>query len=165
MKKWLALAITHLAALGLGFALGVYALPILIAQPAPAPAAVTKVADEALLGGYFDPALTASDWLHWGEGEIWLSVTHIALRGRLAPGPDYRLYLSPRAVTDAASFHAHREQMTLVGDVRGFDGFVLPLPPGTNPADFQSAVVWCEAFGQFISATALHAVPGGTPMQ
>jgi len=45
--------------------------------------------------------------------------------------------------------------MTLVGDVRGFDGFILRLPANTDLADYRAAIVWCESFGQFISATPL----------
>ncbi len=155
MLKRLLLLISFIAALGVGFAGGIYALPILIARPAPAPAALQQVTSAALYRGSFDPQLEASDWLHWGDGDLSVSATHIAFDGELAPGPDYRLYLSPVVINSAEDFLRHKTQMAEVGDVRGFNGFVLPLPADTNPADYRAAVVWCESFGQFISATAL----------
>jgi len=156
MFKRLLLLISYLAVLGVGFAGGIYALPILIAQPAPLPAQIEQVAGAALYRGAFDPNLEASDWLHWGAGEVWLSQDQIAFNGELAPGPDYRLYLSPVAINSAEEFLRHKASLTLVGDVRGFDGFVLPLPTQTDLSAQRSAVVWCESFGQFISATTLQ---------
>ena len=45
------------------------------------------------------------------------------------------------------SFEVH-----LGGDVKTFDGFAVALPPGVDPAAYNTVVVWCETFGQFISA-------------
>ena len=40
MRRWLILAATHVATLALGFAAGIYALPILTAPPTPDAAAL-----------------------------------------------------------------------------------------------------------------------------
>ena len=31
-------------------------------------------------------------------------------------------------------------------------GFQLPLPPAIDPAEYSAVIVWCESFGQFITA-------------
>jgi len=45
-----------------------------------------------------------------------------------------------------------KAQSRAVGDVKTFDGFVLPLAAGTPLDRFEAVVVWCEAFSMFITA-------------
>ncbi|VEG98503.1 Phenylalanyl-tRNA synthetase subunit beta [Aeromonas encheleia] len=75
----------------------------------------------------------------------------ISLMGKLAPGPDYRLYLSPEFVETEADFARLKGQMVQVGSVKTFDNFIVPLPAGIDPARYSSVIVWCETFGQFIT--------------
>jgi hypothetical protein len=42
--------------------------------------------------------------------------------------------------------------MVRVGDVRTFDNFVVALPEAVDPSAYNSVVVWCESFDQFITA-------------
>jgi hypothetical protein len=151
MKKLLLLA-SHLVALAVGFALGVYALPILIAPPAPSTADVAAQADEALFKGQFRRDLKDSDALHWGEGTVSIGRTSIALAGELAPGPDYKLYLSPEFVETEADFKRLKPGMVRVADVKTFKNFLVPLPEGVDPARYTTVIVWCETFSQFITA-------------
>jgi len=72
--------------------------------------------------------------------------------GEIAPGPDYKLYLSPAFVEDESQFLAVRDQMVRVGDVRTFRNFVVEVPESIDPSGYTTAIVWCEAFGEFISA-------------
>lgn len=90
MKKML-LVVSHLAAVAIGFALGIYALPILIAPPPPTPAEVASQAASARYTARFRRDLIGSDALHWGEGTVSIGATAIVLDGELAPGPDYKL--------------------------------------------------------------------------
>ena len=76
----------------------------------------------------------------------------IALAGRLAPGPDYKLYLSPEFVETEADFMRLKATMVRVGDVRTFDNFFVPLPTTIEPANYRAVIVWCESFSQFITA-------------
>ena len=76
----------------------------------------------------------------------------VSLMGRLAPGPDYKLYLSPTFVQTEAEFLPLKNQMLRVGDVKTFENFVVPLPPGVDLAAYNTVVVWCETFKEFISA-------------
>lgn len=150
--KVLLLLLTHALALGAGFALGIYALPILTAPDAPTAEVTAAAAAEAIYTGRFQRDLAGSDLLHWGEGTISIGERSIAFEGELAPGPDYKLYLSPEFVETEAAFQQLRDRMVRVGDVKTFNGFVLPVPASVDAAAYTTAVVWCESFDQFISA-------------
>jgi len=151
MKKLLLLA-THLAALALGFALGIYALPILIAPAPPSAAEVQSQAALARYTGSFRKDLKDSDALHWGEGKVFVSPGSISLEGELAPGPDYKLYLSPEFVETEADFNRLKARMVRVGEVKTFKNFVVPVASDIDTARYNTVIVWCETFGQFISA-------------
>jgi len=150
--RTLLFTMTHIVAIGGGFALGIYLLPILTAPASPETAELVAIADSALFTGEFTRDLEDSDTFHWGEGRLSINAANIALEGRLAPGPDYRLYLSPQFVETESDFERFKPQMVQVGHVRTFENFSIPVPEHIDPADFNSAIVWCESFGQFISA-------------
>ena len=151
MKRFLLLG-THLAALAIGFALGVYALPILIAPPAPTE---TEIAAQAALSqhqGVFRRDLQDSDALHWGEGTVSVGSRSIAFVGALAPGPDYKLYLSPEFIETEADFERLKPSMARVGDVKTFRNFLVAVPQSIDVERYNTVVIWCESFGQFITA-------------
>jgi hypothetical protein len=154
MKKRtvLTLLVSHLAVAGAGFAAGIYVLPILTAPPAPDHEAVMQAARSSEFVGVFSRERKDSDALHWGEGEISIGPDVIAFAGRLAPGPDYRLYLSPEFVETEAGFNRLKPFMVQVGEVKTFENFMLPLPEGIDPSGYSAAIVWCESFGQFITS-------------
>lgn len=83
-----------------------------------------------------------------------LRATHavVALMGRLAPEPDYKLYLAPAFAQDEAQFLLLKAQALSIGDVKTFDNFIVALPPGTDLTAYNTVVVWCETFREFISA-------------
>ena len=143
---------THLAALTVGFAIGIYLLPILIAPASPSAEIVRSAAATALYTAEVRRDLEDSDPLHWGEGTLFVSHDTVAFEGRLAPGPDYRLYFSPAFVETEAEFEALKSDMVEVGPVRTFENFMLAIPETIDPDIFRAAVVWCESFGQFITA-------------
>ena len=150
--KWLIRIGTHLAAGGIGFALGIYLLPILIAPESPGEQEVRSAADSSQFTADFRRDLEDSDALHWGEGTLYVGPDSIALEGQLAPGPDYRLYLSPQFVETEAAFMVLKPKMVEVGPVRTFDNFMVPVPDSVDPTAFSAAIVWCESFSQFITA-------------
>ena len=152
LKKIIVLLLSHGVVGALGFALGIYVLPILTAPSGPAAAELATLATQAQFRGEFRRNLAGSDALHWGEGTVTVSPTAIALQGKLAPGPDYKLYLSPEFVETEAQFEAIKPRMRRVGDVKTFDNFAVTLPPDVVLAAYNTVVVWCETFGQFISA-------------
>ena len=152
MIKTLALLVSHSIALAAGFALGIYLLPILIAPDAPSDADVASVSQQAMFTATFTRDLPGSDFLHWGEGDLSITARRVSFNGELAPGPDYRLYLTRELVLDEPSFLAIKSEAAYVGDIKTFDNFLIEIPENINPADYTAAVVWCETFGEFITA-------------
>jgi len=143
---------THCAAGVFGFGAGIYALPILTAPPAPTESEIKEMSSQALYAAEFRRDLKDSDTLHWGEGVVSVGPKSITLMGNLAPGPDYKLYLSPQFIETESEFNRLKSTMVRVGDVKTFENFVVKIPPGIDPSQYNSVIVWCEAFGQFITS-------------
>jgi len=152
MKKLVLLTISHAIVLAAGFALGIYVLPILTAPPAPSAAEVGSVAAAAAFKGEFRRDLRGSDVLHWGEGTVSVGPKAISLAGRVAPGPDYKLYLLPEFVDTKEGFLRVQARGARVGDVKTFENFIVPVPDGIDVTRYDTVVVWCEAFSMFITA-------------
>jgi hypothetical protein len=152
MFKLTRILITHGITLVLGIVLGIYLLPILIAPQAPSDAEVAASSDQVMFTGQFRKELPGSDFLHWGEGQISVSARKISFKGSLAPGPDYKLYLTPDLALTEQEFMVIKDQSAYVGDVKTFDNFILSLPENIDPSKYKAVIVWCETFGEFISA-------------
>lgn len=150
--KRIFLIITHLGAIALGFALGIYMLPILTEPQGPSLVEVEKLASTSLYNAEFKRDLAGSDLLHWGEGTVSISKDAVSLMGEVSPGPDYKLYLAPEFVETEDQFLQVKRYSVQVGDIKTFDNFVVNLPASINPEDYTTVVVWCETFGEFITA-------------
>ena len=150
--KPLLLVVTHAAMLAIGFAIGVYTLPILVEPDAPTAVAVDTAATTSTFRGTFRRDLKDSDALHWGEGEVFVGPRTIALKGELAPGPDYKLYLVPEFVETESDFERVKAKSVRVGDVKTFTNFIVDVPASVDVAHYSTVVVWCERFSQFITA-------------
>ena len=152
MLRWIILTASHGLMLAIGFAAGIYLLPILIAPPGPDAAMLAETARSATYSADFRRDLRGSDFLHWGEGTVSVSATQIIHQGRLSPGPDYKLYLAPDFVEDEEQFLALKERAELIGDIKTFGGFLIDVPPAVEVEAYTTVVVWCETFSEFISA-------------
>jgi len=150
--RYLFLLVTHGVALAIGFAAGIYFLPILTAPPAPEASVLEESAQGAMFSAQLTRELRGSDRLHWGEGQISLTPTRIVHQGKLAPGPDYKLYLVPEFVEHEEEFAPLRDRALRVGDVKSFDGFILDVPPDVDLEAYTTVLIWCEAFSEFITA-------------
>jgi len=144
--------VSHGAALGVGFALGIYMLPILTAPPSPDTAALEKMAEGAVYTAEFGEDLRGHDFLHWGKGTVSLTSDQIVHTGELAPGPDYMVYLVPEFVEHEDEFLPLKEHSQVIGPVKTFEGFVLDIPADVDIESHTTVVVWCEAFSEFIAA-------------
>lgn len=151
-KTTILLVGSHIAVAAAGFAAGIYALPILTAPAAPTMEEIKTATDQALFSGKFVRNLKDSDALHWGEGTVSIGASSISLKGALAPGPDYKLYLSPEFVETELEFNRLKQNMVRVGDVKTFENFIVPIPGGIDPGKYTAVIIWCETFGQFITA-------------
>lgn len=138
-----------------GFALGVYFLPILTAEDGLDSAALAQLEASAERRGTFTRDLAGSDAFHWGEGVVHVSRQRVWLDGRIAPGPDYRLYLTPEFVEDEAGFLGIKARSVDIGPIKAFSNFDLAVPPGVEVGDFPAVLIWCEAFAEFITAARL----------
>ena len=152
MLKWIFLAASHGAMLAVGFALGIYFLPILTAPEGPDKAMLAATAKTALYNGQLTRDLKGSDFLHWGEGKISVTPKKIVHEGKLAPGPDYKLYLTTEFVEYEEQFEKVRSSARQVADIKTFDGFLVELPGDVDIEKFNTVVVWCESFSEFITA-------------
>ncbi len=152
IRRVIILTVSHIAFAGIGFAAGIYTLPILIAPDAPDVQEINTIAADALFNGEFRRDLKDSDSFHWGEGMISVTNDVISHRGKLAPGPDYKLYLSPEFVETEADFNRLKTTMVRVGDIRTFDNFIVPVPSTVDITQYSTVVVWCETFSQFITS-------------
>ena len=150
-----------LAGLIVGFGLGVYFLPILIAEDGLTETQIAEIivaaeANGGLRTGEFVRDLEGSDAFHWGEGKIYADSDRVWLDGKVSPGPDYRLYLTPSFATTEEAFYAIKDQSVEVGSVNAFENFSLSVPEGLNPTDYRAVIIWCEKFGEFITAAELN---------
>ncbi|MDA4848419.1 DM13 domain-containing protein [Hoeflea poritis] len=152
MRRLIFLLFSHGAALAVGFALGIYFLPILTAPPAPDAAVLEETARSAQYSAEFSRDLRGSDFLHWGEGTVSLTPDRIVHEGRLAPGPDYKVYLVSQFVEHEDDFLPLKDASPRIGDVKTFEGFLVDVPDGIDINQYNTVLVWCETFGEFITA-------------
>ena len=136
--------------------MGVYFLPILIAEKGFDRASITALSDSALRRGTFVRDLPGSDGLHWGDGVIMVNADRIWLDGKIASGPDYRLYLTSKYVETGAGFHNIKAQLIQIRPVLAFENLSLDLPNGVYATNYQAILIWCEAFEKFITAAELR---------
>lgn len=152
MKKVILLTLSHFIVGFVGFAAGIYTLPILTAPPAPTDSELAAMQTDVLFTGEFTRNLADSDTLHWGEGQLSVSADKISLQGEIAPGPDYILYLSPAFIETEADFNAYKSSMVAVGDIKTFNNFIVSVPSDIDVSQYDTAIVWCESFGEFITS-------------
>lgn len=152
MGKLPLLIASHATIAVAGFAAGIYTLPILTAPSAPTTTEMAAALSQAQYTGEFRRTLAGSDFLHWGEGTVSVGPQFISLHGRVAPGPDYMLYLSPEFVETEAAFNKLKADMVRVGNVKTFENFLVTVPGSINPEKYNTVVIWCESFGEFITA-------------
>jgi Electron transfer DM13 len=152
VRRRLLLAASHLLVGIFGFALGIYLLPILIAPSGPSPGEIAGIASGAKYTTEFRRDLKGSDFLHWGEGKVSITPRSVAFEGKLAPGPDYKLYLVPEFVETKEDFTRVKAASIRVGDIKTFENFVVPVAESIDVARYSTVVVWCESFSMFITA-------------
>lgn len=146
------LIVTHASVGVVGFGVGIYALPILIAPASPSESEIMSLSSNAGYTAEFKKDLKGSDAFHWGEGKVSIGSEFITLKGNLAPGPDYKLYLSPEFVETEADFNRLKSKMMRIGDVKTFENFSVKVPTDIDPSQYSSVIIWCETFGEFITA-------------
>lgn len=148
----LSLISSHLAIALLSFIAGIYYLPILTAPQPPTSGSIALAIKEARYVATIADELTDSDWLHWGKGKFSIGNQYIVFQGSLAPGPDYKMYLSPTFVETEKGFKKLKPLMVELSDVKGFSNNIIPIPNTILVDNFNTVVIWCESFDEFITA-------------
>ena len=143
---------SHLFVLTVGFGLGVYFLPILTAPKSLEISKIDNLQKEALYKTEFVKDLRGSDLLHWGEAEVTISNNIITVKGSIAPGPDYKLYLTNQFVEHEDEFLPIKSEAKYVAEVKTFKNFVINISSDININDYNTIVIWCESFKEFITA-------------
>lgn len=121
------------------------------APPASATPQPTPFAPRAIAAGEFH----GTDDFHFGRGTArivetaprtyTLRLTDFSVRN----GPDLYVYLSPDA-------NDYDDGALELGKLKATDGaFGYDLPPGTDPADFASAIIWCKQFSHLFAVAPL----------
>ncbi len=148
-----------LIGLAIGFVLGIYTLPILTAEQGlnTAELAQMKEANAATVRtGTFSKDNPGSDFLHWGAGIIHVTDRQIWLNGEVAPGPDYRLYLTKTQVSSKQDFLAIKARSRQIAPIKAFDNFLISVPDGVSVDDYKGVIIWCEQFSAFITSATLR---------
>ena len=137
------------AGLVIGSAVGVYFLPFLTEEKRLDTAALAQLEASAEWSGTFAGHLRGFDAFHWGEGTVRASDTRIWLEGKISPGPDYRLCLTPSLATDEASLLKIGDQSVQVGEVKAFSNFSLDVPPGITIGDYPAVLTVVRGIRRF----------------
>jgi hypothetical protein len=136
--------------------LRVYFLPILTAEKGLDTVAIEALSQSALRQVTFVRDLPGSDGLHWGDGVIMANADQIWLDGEISPGPDYRLYLTPKYVETGSEFLQIKADSTQIGPIKVVVNFALDFPADVEASNFPAVPIWYEAFGQFITVARLQ---------
>lgn len=152
LKILVTLIVSHLLVAVLGGAIGIYALPIIIAPTAPTESEITAISAQSHYYAEFKKDLKGSDSFHWGEGKVSIGPEFITLMGNLAPGPDYKLYVSPEFVETEIDFNRLKSSMVRVGEVNTFNNFAVKVSESIDLSHYNTVIIWCETFGEFITS-------------
>jgi len=143
---------SHLALAGIGFAAGIYILPVLTAEKGSTIDELKSVKDNFRYQGEFNKNQKGSNAVHWAEGNLFVNDREIAFEGTVAPGPDYKIYLTKKKADSKDEFIKIKEDSLYIGDLKSFGNFIKTLPNGVNIDEYSAVQIWCESFGQFISS-------------
>lgn len=158
LLRWILAAAILGGTFAAGFGAGVYTLPIIIASrgAADSPPPPAAAADDRR--GVFVRDLPGSDPLHWGEGDLRIGGSKLVFEEsvELAPGPDYRVYMTRRFVDDKPGFLAIKADSIEVGRLKTFQGpLTFDIPSEVDTDAYDNVLVWCEAFSMFITSARL----------
>ena len=146
------LIFSHGVVLGVGFALGIYFLPILTAPKSANLSQIEQVVANPVYKAEFKKGQRGNDFFHWGEGQLVITNNEIVLKGKVAPGPDYKIYLTKKFVEHEDEFLPIKQNALYVADLKVFENFIVPLDKKINFEDYNTIIIWCEAFKEFITS-------------
>ena len=150
--KYILLFFSHGSVLGIGFILGIYLLPILTAPKSVDIQEIEKLASKVIYQTEFKKGQRGNDFLHWGQGIIKITSSEIIFKGKIAPGPDYKIYLTKEYVEHENEFLPIKNEALFISDLKTFQNFIIPINHKINFNDYSTILIWCEAFKEFITS-------------
>ena len=136
----------------IGFGLGVYFLPIIIAEKSQSIQEIEKIKKQATYETEFKRGQRGNDFFHWGESKVYISNQYISFKGQISPGPDYKIYLLKNFVEHEDEFIPIKSEAILVSDLKLFENFVIKIPQNVNVSNYNTILIWCEKFREFITS-------------
>lgn len=136
----------------LGVVLGFFFFPFVFPPPEAMETLTSSEKTVVVASGEFIHA-NPSDPVHYGKGNVTVydNVVYLDENFEVGPGPKFHVYLVPKAPI-RSSADLDGAMFVDLGRLRAFKGSQkYAIPAGTNPADYQSVIIWCEKFGVLIS--------------
>ncbi|GFO80502.1 DM13 domain-containing protein [Methyloceanibacter sp.] len=135
-----------------GFVLGIFFFPYIFPPPeASETLSRTETGELVAKGTFIQP--NPNDPVHYGKGSVSVYPRTVFLGDdfEVGPGPDFHVYLVPRA-NIRASEDVKDTMFVDLGRLRAFKGSQnYAIPAGVNLKNFPSVVIWCQQFGVLIS--------------
>jgi hypothetical protein len=135
-----------------GLALGFFLFPYVFPPPEAMETLNKAQAGPLVAKGAFTHA-DPNDPIHYGKGDVsvYEKTVFLGKDFEVGPGPDFHVYLVPKADIRASSDVTDTMYVDL-GRLRAFKGSQqYPIPAGLDLADFPSVVIWCKQFSVLIS--------------
>ena len=61
----------------------------------------------------------------------------------------------PKFVETESDFLAIKDQAVQIAPIKAFENFAVDVPMGVDVSQYPALIIWCEAFGQFITSAEL----------
>jgi Electron transfer DM13 len=153
MWRWVkGFLVGGLLGLAAGFVIGIFVFPYIF----PPPEATESLSREGTgklvaKGTFIQP--NPNDPVHYGKGavSVYPSTVFLGEDFEVGPGPDFHVYLVPKADIRSSSDVTDTMYVDL-GRLRAFKGSQnYPIPAGVDLKQFPSVVIWCQQFSVLIS--------------
>ena len=146
-----------------GFALGIFAFPYMFPPPEAQESLSREETGALVAKGTFIHA-NPNDPVHYGKGsvDVYPSTVFLGEDFEVGPGPDYHVYLVPKAEIRDTS-EVKNTMFVDLGRLRAFKGSQnYAIPAGVDLKNYPSVVIWCQQFGVLISPADLKFEPGAS---
>lgn len=137
---------------GVGTALGFFLFPYVFPPPPATEQLTAEERTQPVAEGTFIHA-NPNDPVHYGKGKVTVYEGTVFLEPdfEVGPGPDFHVYLVPKANVRAEADVAETMFVDL-GKLRSFEGSQkYAIPGGVDLKKYPSVVIWCQQFGVLIS--------------
>ncbi len=139
-----------------GVALGFFLFPYVFPPP-PATEELQSVQTDKVAEGVFIHA-NPSDPIHYGSGGVSVYSDTVFLHEdfEVGPGPDYHVYLVPKASVRSSSDLGTAMYVDL-GRLKAFQGSQnYTIPAGVDLKQYPTVLIWCQKFSVLISPADLN---------